>query len=84
MTDAAQAIKVTTDIEINWNELGRVFADEVSDKQAEFFVGFYEAVADMQLAYIGSWWQFDDNPQLRRDLADMLVELATHIRGEES
>lgn len=61
MSNIDQAIQVETTVEIDWAELGRVFADQSSDAQAKFFMGFYEGVTDEQVAYIGADKIFDGN-----------------------
>ncbi|QUE25308.1 hypothetical protein SEA_FIZZLES_11 [Microbacterium phage Fizzles] len=76
MTDKSQAIQVSVDLEIDWAELGRVFAEETSARQAEFILGFYEAVADAQLIYIGQERIFDGE---RDDVASVMQLLATYI-----
>lgn len=82
MSDMSQAVQVETTIEIDWAELGRVLADERSDRQAEFLTGFYEAVADTQLAFIGAERVYGDE---REDIARVLSDLAQHIaEGERS
>lgn len=78
MSDKAQAIQVSTDIEIDWAQLGRVFADEPSSHQAAFIMGFYEGVIDMQLAYIGAEPIFVDD---REDVANLITALADFIRN---
>lgn len=77
MSDMSQAVSVSTEVEIDWAELGRVFADQSSPKQAEFIVGFYEAVADMQLAYIGAEKIFDGE---REPIAQVVESLGYFIR----
>ncbi|MEV5068917.1 hypothetical protein MRBLMI12_000473 [Microbacterium sp. LMI12-1-1.1] len=77
MTDKSQAIQVTTEVEVDWAELGRIFADESSPKQAEFLMGFYEAVQDSQLAFIGAEKIFNGD---RADVARVVEDLAAFIR----
>lgn len=77
MNEIEKAIQVTTEVEIDWAELGRVFADQSSPKQAEFIVGFYEAVFDAQLAFIGSESVYG---QERWEIAALVENLAYFIR----
>ena len=78
MSDIDVAIDVTTSVDINWGELGRVFADQSSPDQAAFILGFYEAVVDTQLAFIGSERIFDEAD--RADVAQFVDNLAYFIR----
>jgi len=78
-----QAVKVTPSIEIDWSALGRVFADQKSDDQAAFILGFFERVENLQLAFIGSDAQFDTHASLRLEVSDVLDNLAYQIRGGE-
>lgn len=77
MSDIGQAIQVTPNIDIDWAELGRVLAEEASQRQAEFLMGFYEAVADVQLAYIGDEAIYGRD---RSDVAQVFENLAFFIR----
>lgn len=78
MSDINQAIQVTTSVDLDWAELGHVFADESSPYQAAFLMGFYEAISDMQLQFIGVDTIFDGD---REDVARVLGDLAEAIRG---
>lgn len=80
MTDIDQAISVTTSVDIDWEELGRVCAEGYSTDQAKFFIGFYEAVNDMQLAFIGAEKAFDVD---RTAIADVYDALTAHIRKND-
>lgn len=80
MSDIDQAISVTTTIDIDWEELGRICAERGSTEQAKFFIGFYEGVSDMQIAFIGSEKAFDVD---RTAIADVYEALAAHIRKDD-
>lgn len=71
------AIDVDVHLEVDWDKLGRVFAGETSRDQAKFFMAFYEEVADLQLAFIGSETEIPEH--VRADLGSMLRQLADHI-----
>jgi len=77
MSNIETAITVAR-LDIDWAELGRVFAEQSSSDQAAFLVGFYENVVDMQLAYIGSEPIFGNAG--RDDVSDVIYNLAGLIR----
>lgn len=80
MSDLNEAISVDVTPTIDWAELGRYFGEHVaSPEQAAFFLGFYESVVDMQLAYIGSEAAFASAD--RADVRQVLIDLAEHIGG---
>ncbi len=79
MTDVTQAISVETTVEIDWAELGRIFAEQASPDQAKFLLGFYEVVSDAQLAYIGSETAFDG---VRSDVSGVLENLSYFISSQ--
>lgn len=76
-TTLKEAIEVDAHLEVDWEKLGRVFADEYSNNQAKFLLGFYEQVEDLQLAFIGSEKEIPEHA--RADLADVLRRLASFI-----
>lgn len=78
MADMTQAVKVETSVEIDWAELGRIFAEQLSTDQAAFLIGFYEGVSDMQLAYIGSEKAFDGFDS-RHDVSVVISNLGWQI-----
>jgi hypothetical protein len=82
MTSLDDAVTVSTSLDIEWAELGRYFGEQLaSPQQAEFLMGVYESIADMQLAYIGSEPIFRPD---RREVAQVFEDLAAHIRGDGS
>lgn len=62
----------------DFQELGEWLGRQNSDKQAEFFIGFYLSASDTQLAYIGPEIVFDADGD-RKDIAQFYRDLAEHI-----
>ncbi|WP_336642828.1 hypothetical protein [Microbacterium sp. MMO-113] len=83
MSDMDQAVSVTTSVDIDWEELGRVFADQVSTDQARFFIGFYEAVVDEQLIFIADEKAFDLH-DIRHDVSVLISNLGHFIATREA
>lgn len=80
--DIDDAVTVNSSAEIDWAELGRYFGQELgSPQQAEFLMGFYESVADLQLAFIGAQAIFRP---LNHEVAQVIEDLAAHIRDGAS
>lgn len=80
MTDITDAVIVETTPVIDYAELGRYVASKVpSDEQAQFFIGFYEEVLDLQLAHIGAEAIFDGH---RPHVAEVYAALASFISQE--
>jgi len=78
----SSAFDVETTVTVAYYELGRMVADEAgSTEQAEFLLGFLDAVADLQLAFIGGEKILDDQ---RGELADMLISLALRISPDRA
>lgn len=86
MTDLSKAVTVTTEtkVDIEWWELGRLFAGASSDEQGMFlhgaaleFDGFH---AIMQYSHIGTWIRgnvadrTEDIQKMLEDLAEMIGE----------
>lgn len=74
------AVTVDTTVTIDWAELGRAFAGELSPHQAEFLTAFYENVNDVQLAYIGSEGIFGDG-DARHEIGQLFKDLGSFIQA---
>jgi hypothetical protein len=76
------AFDVETTVTVAYYELGRMLGTEAnSTEQAEFLLGFLDAVADQQLAFIGDEKILDDQ---RGELADMLISLALRVSPDRA